>query len=141
METKFKTDKDSPLLLMVPELDEFFTHSRTWPGYNPWIRTPYMEVYVRISKRVNPLYRHASVSNLVEMFQLGNVVVQPKWQKQGLFTAWMDYAEDKARENGLNWFFVESIMSPIMMSILLNRGYQVIEGLVPHCMYLNLKEI
>lgn len=78
---------------------------------NAWLENKYMRVYVRRSRRMID-------SVIEETFDVANISVYPKYQKQGYFKSFMQYIETL----GLT-IYVESLSNSELTEMLLKHGY------------------
>ena len=76
-----------------------------------------MSVYVRKSGM------HMCGGKCRPCFDVASVEVYEDFQRQGLFTRWLDYVEKVAPEYGCEVVFVEAILNPMLSSYLGGRGY------------------
>lgn len=85
---------------------------------NMWINHPDISIYVRKGWHRLPDFRMP-----VETFDIANINVPQTMQKQGIFTRWLEMAEDVANEEGFAAVFVESVLNPDLAKFLAKRGY------------------
>jgi GNAT superfamily N-acetyltransferase len=86
-----------------------------------------MRVYVRRGT-------HMIERQVTLCLDIANIEVEEECQGQGLFTAWLAYAEQMAELRGLKAVFVENIMNKRLIPFLFRRGYSEQEG-DRSCMY------
>jgi GNAT superfamily N-acetyltransferase len=82
---------------------------------NLWIRQRYLTAYVRKSKRY--INQH-----LVECFDIGDVGVDERHRRKGVFRRFLKEVEDAAAARG-RVVFVESVMNPVLEEYLVKMGY------------------
>jgi N-acetylglutamate synthase-like GNAT family acetyltransferase len=95
----------------TPALDEFLYG----PRRNVWLEGDYMRVYVRRG------FHALDGSRVGECLDIANINVEP--QGNGIFTAWLTYAEYMAKERSLQAVFVENILTQRLIDFLRRHGY------------------
>lgn len=95
---------------------EQFTASKK---YNYWLREKHMNVYVRKSI-------HALSHQIAECLDIANIEVDEKYRGKGIFTAFLARAEQQAILAGKDAVYVESILNPKLLGMLIKRGYTLV---------------
>lgn len=102
------------------------------PQYGPifrgWIESKEFgyQIYLRITNR------HIN-GEQVKSIDIANVEVEESRQNQGVFSAILFACEEEAKRRKC-FVFVESILNPILMQSLKNKGYASVENL-ENCLY------
>lgn len=92
---------------------------------NAWIRERNISIYVRKSSRyIN--------NNNIPCLDIGSVQVDEKYQKKGIFSAFLYRFEQEATKLNRG-VYVESILNPFLVNYLLTKGYDYVSGICLDC--------
>ena len=86
-------------------------------NYNAWLESFQLKIYVRKGW-------HSVDGSVRSCLDVANIVVEPQYQKQGLFKTWIERAEQVAAKHDFYCVYVESIHNDHLSDYLTKRGYK-----------------
>jgi GNAT superfamily N-acetyltransferase len=94
-----------------------------------WLYFKKMSVFVRKSVRAR------EKDQILQCFDIANVSVVPLYQKQGVFTEFLQECEDLAKKHGFDGIFIECVQNSHLWGFLGRKGYDIFrkdDNFVPH---------
>jgi len=109
---------------LTPDIKKFLASSVR----NEWLTSKFMKVYVRKGF-------HIVDGQMRRCFDVASIEVQPKFQRQGVFTRWLAEVESYVVTTDLECIFVESILQRGLVPFLIRNGYSFVPYSNETCMY------
>lgn len=91
------------------------------PERAKWLYFKDIAVFVRKSTRIR------EKGTYLQCFDVANVNVPINHQKQGVFTRFLETAEEMAENGGFDGIFVESVINRGLWSFLDRKGYEIFQ--------------
>ncbi|MBT3814900.1 GNAT family N-acetyltransferase [Candidatus Woesearchaeota archaeon] len=70
-----------------------------------------------------------AVAKCEKYWEIKSVYVNPKMQSKGIGTLIMDHLENKSKQSGASYFYLESLNIPLSLNFYITRGYNVVNDL------------
>jgi GNAT superfamily N-acetyltransferase len=102
-------------------------YRRTGRPTRAWLIVRNLKIYVRVTRRYVGEVIHDSLD-------VASVEVPERYRGRGIFTRWMDKAEEIAAANGMT-IYVESILEPRLLGFLRKRSYTMLNESIPPVMF------
>ena len=98
------------------------------PYRNQWLTIEHGELYVRKGHRILKDKR-------VSTFDLANVIVDPRYRGQKIFTSLLDSLEQELTDYKIEAIYVENIQELQLLPFLEKRGYEYDQRTADNCLY------